>query len=160
MVYAIPNATIPVNRIYGEGIYELTKGEFDKFSIETDAKININERTGIINIFINQVSFCFARYINYPLYLKCDADTSAQMQECFKRKANVEVCRTSKRTRSSVRSSGFFHIPALRNIRKGEDLFMNYGDNHPIKYDQHPETLSDMEEDIDTAGASAVDEKE
>ena len=82
------------------------------------------------------------------------------MQECFKRKANVEVCRTSKRTRSSVRSSGFFHIPALRNIRKGEDLFMNYGDNHPIKYDQHPETLSDMEEDIDTAGASAVDEKE
>ena len=53
LVQEIPNATIAVNQIHGEGIYALTNGEFDKFFIDTDAKINLNERTGIRNIFIN-----------------------------------------------------------------------------------------------------------
>ena len=79
LVYEIRNATIPVNQIQWEGIYALTKGEFDKFSIDTDARFNLNECTRIRNIFINTVCFCVARYINDPCYLEGYSDTSAHM---------------------------------------------------------------------------------
>ena len=63
-------------------------------------------------------------------------------------------------TRTSVRSSGFLYIRALRKIRIGEELFMDFGDIHPINDDEHPETLSDMEDEGATAGASAADKEE
>ena len=91
LVYEIPNLTIPVSQIHGEGIYALTNAECNTFSIDTDLK-NLNERTRILNMFINPVSFSAARYVNDPRYFEGDADTSAHMQEGFMRKANVEVC--------------------------------------------------------------------
>ena len=82
------------------------------------------------------------------------------MQEGFKRNAIVEVFWSSKRARSSVRSSGFLYIRALRSISKGDKLFMDYGEDHPINDDKYPETMSDMEDETGTAGPSAADEEE
>jgi len=113
----------------GKGFMKVNQEKFHKWALEVTGKGGMDWEGQKISIWIVPGPNCAMRYINDPRYLKSDRTPKKNRT----RRANV-VFSTPERT---LRPSTIVHhnaqtVVALRNIVKGEELFVKYGTKYQM----------------------------
>ena len=116
------------NKSYGNGVLGIRKGHFRNRAIEL--KSHALDSNGVKHkVFIVPAQFCVASYINDPRYLPGDEEESMHQKE-NRRAPNVRFLENTtgdRASRSKLGSHRLVCIEALRQIRIGEEIFVDYG---------------------------------
>lgn len=119
-------------KTYGENIMKVTKATFSKWANrlpETATDRNMVEHP----VWIVPAPFCAMHFVKDGRYLSGDEAPEAEKLG-KERKNNVEFYQTeSPSSATSFRSYKILAVRALRNVRYGEELFVDYGNNYDFE---------------------------
>lgn len=115
---------------YGYGAHTVTAADFRKWSCEITGKL-LSRDGKSYPIWIVPVPFCAARFINDPRYTREDEERVSCPS--VRRVANVRMELPSEKeylSTKAIRSFKLLTLVATREIRIGEELFWDYGDQY------------------------------
>ena len=126
--------------MYGERILSVMSSEFNKWALRTRWRVRSKRippsQTGLpYNNWIFPAEFCTMRFINDPRYMPDEPGRPSSEELAANphlyRSANVEFRSTAKpKTAQDYRKHSLVQVVALRNIRPGEELFVDYGNKY------------------------------
>lgn len=125
LVYADLGQELQSTKRYGEGYMEVTAESFRKWALDLNEKVS-DSKGQTHSVWVVPAPFCAMRYINDPRYLQGDK-AKLETRRVSPRRANVEFKAASTKSRTDYRKHGVLQVVALRNIRVGEELFVEYG---------------------------------
>ena len=126
VVYKNLSAQNATTKVYGSVVLGVRKKRFADKAVELRSKA-VDDKDKEHPTFIVPAPFWVAGYINDPRYLPDDRDEVERHTKLY-RTANVRFVESvASPSKHKLRSNGLVVIETIREIRTGEELFLDYG---------------------------------